>query len=59
MGVQFRKLSHAPMHLMIFPTLSSTRFSFILRSLIHLNLNFEQGDRYGSICFLLHAIISS
>jgi hypothetical protein len=41
-----------------FPNFSSTRFSvsgFMLRSLIHLDLSFMQGNRYGSICILLHA----
>ena len=28
---------------------------FMLRSLIHLNLSFVQGDIYASICILLHA----
>jgi hypothetical protein len=39
---------------------SSLRFSvfgFMLRSLIHLDLSFLQGDRYGSIFILLHADI--
>ena len=30
---------------------------FILRSLIHLDLSFVQGDKYGSVCILLHADI--
>jgi hypothetical protein len=37
---------------------SSIRFSvsgFMLRSLIYLELSFVEGDRYGSICILLHA----
>jgi hypothetical protein len=37
---------------MVFPTLSSVRFcisGFILRCLIHLYLNFVQGNKYGSI----------
>ena len=29
----------------------------MLRSLIHLDLSFVQGDKYGSICILLHADI--
>ena len=38
--------------------LSSIRFSvsgFVLKSLIHLGLSFEQGDEYEFICILLHA----
>jgi hypothetical protein len=27
---------------------------FMLRSLIHLDLSFVQGDKYGSMCILLH-----
>ena len=41
----------------LFSTLSSIRFSvsdFMLRSLIHFYLSLVQGDRYGSIDFLLH-----
>ena len=40
----------------LLPTSSSIRFSvvrFILRSLIHLDLSFVHGDRYGSIYILL------
>jgi hypothetical protein len=33
--------------------------SFMLRSLIHLDLSSVQGDKYGSICILLHAGIQS
>jgi hypothetical protein len=36
---------------------SSIRFSisgFMLSSLFHLQLNFVQGDKYRSICILLH-----
>ena len=39
---------------------SSSRFSlsgFILRSLIHLELSFVQGDKYGSVYILLHVDI--
>lgn len=42
------------------PSFSSVRSSmsgFMLRSLIHLDFGFVQGDRYGSICILLHADI--
>jgi hypothetical protein len=38
-------------------TFSFLRFSvsgFMLRSLIHLDLNFVQGDKYGSIFIFLH-----
>jgi hypothetical protein len=41
-------------------TFCSLRFSvsnFMLRSLIHLDLSFVQGERYGSICILLNADI--
>ena len=58
--VLFSKLSPVPMCSRQFPTFSSVRLSIsllIMRSLIHLNLNFVQGDRYGSICILLHADI--
>ena len=44
----------------IFSTFSSVRFSvvgFMLRSLIHLNLSFVQGDRYGSIFILPNIVI--
>ena len=40
--------------------LSSIRFNvagFMLRSLIHLDLSFVHGDRYGSIFILLHVDI--
>ena len=43
-----------PMSLRFFPTLSSIRFSisgFMLRSLIHLDLSFVQGDKYGLFLF--------
>ena len=32
---------------------------FMLRSLIHVDLRFVQGDKCGSICILLHANIQS
>ena len=56
----FRKFSPVPMSSRLFPTFCSIRFSvssFMLRSLIHLDLSFVQGDKYGSICILLHADI--
>jgi hypothetical protein len=31
--------------------------SFTLRSLIHLDLSYVQGDKYGSVCIILHADI--
>ena len=51
-GVLFRNFPSVPMCSKQFPVFSSTRFSvygFMLRSLIHLDLNIVQGDRYGSI----------
>ena len=41
----------------LFPTFSSIRFSiydFMWRILIHLDLCFVQGEKYVSICILLH-----
>jgi hypothetical protein len=55
--VLFRKLTPVPVSSRLFPTFSSIRFSvsgFMLRSLIHLDLSFVQGDKYGSIFILLH-----
>jgi hypothetical protein len=57
-GVLFSKLSPVPMSSRLFLTLCPIRFShssFMLRSLIHLDLSFEQGDRYGFICILLYS----
>ena len=51
-----------PMCSRLFPIFSSIRFSvfgFMLKSLIHLDLSFVQGDKYGSICILLHADFQS
>ena len=39
----------------IFSSIRISIFDFMLRSLIHLYLNFVQGDKNGSICILLHA----
>lgn len=42
------------------PTLSSIGFivsGFMLKSLVHLDLNFVQGDMYGSTCIFLPSII--
>ena len=58
--VIFRKWSTVPMCSMVLPTFSSVRFSvvgFMLRSLDHLELSFIHGDRYESICLLLHVDI--
>ena len=56
-GVTFRKWSPVPMRLSVLPIFFSVKFSmieYILRSLIHLNLRFMHGDRYGYIFILLH-----
>ena len=56
-GVLSRKGSPVPIRSRVSPTFSSRRFSvagFILRSLIHLELSFVHGDRYGSICSPMH-----
>jgi hypothetical protein len=52
-----RKLSSVPMCSRLFPTISM-RFSlscFMLKTLIHLGLNFVQCDKYGITCIVLHA----
>jgi hypothetical protein len=49
------KFPPVPMSSMFFPTFSSIRFTvsgFMLRSLIHLDLSFVQGDKYWSIFIL-------
>ena len=59
-GALFRKLSPVPMHSRVFLIFSSIMFSvsgFMLRSLIHLDSSFVQGNRYGSICIFIHADI--
>ena len=59
-GVLSRKLSLVSMRSSLFPTFSSIRFSvsgFMLISLIHLDLSFVQGNKYVSICILLHVDI--
>jgi hypothetical protein len=46
-----------PMCLRFFPNFSSISFNvsgFMWRSLIHLDLNFVQGNKNGLICILLH-----
>ena len=58
MDVLFRKLSPVSIGSRLFLTFSSLRFSvsgFMSRSLIY--LSFVQGDKYGSICMLLHSVI--
>ena len=50
--VLLRKWSPVPMSCRLLSTFSSIRFNvvrLILRSLIHLDLSFVHGDRYGSI----------
>lgn len=59
-SVLLRKYFPVPMSSSSFPILSSVRislYSLILRSLIHLNLSFVAGDRYGSIFILVHPAI--
>jgi len=59
-GVLFRKSSPVPMHsrlLHTFPSIRFSVFSSVLMPWVHLDLRFMQGDRYGSICILLHADI--
>ena len=59
-GVLPRKWSPVPMSYRLLPTFSSIRFNVVrlmLRSLIHLDLSFVHGDRYGSIFILLHVDI--
>jgi hypothetical protein len=56
-GVLFTKLSLTTMSSRLFPTFCSIRFnvsSVMLRSLIHLDLSFVQGDKYRSICIFHH-----
>jgi hypothetical protein len=58
-SVLLSKFSPVPMHSILFSSLSYIRFVvyyFMLRSLIHLNLSFMQGDRYESTCNFLHAV---
>ena len=56
-AVLFRNFSPVPIFSRVFPTFSSISFSvsgFMWSSLIHLDLNWVQGDRNGSICTILH-----
>ena len=51
-GVLLRKWSPVPISCRLLPTISSIMFKvdrLMLMSLIHLDLSFVQGDRYGSI----------
>ena len=59
-GAIFKKWSPVPMCSSVLPNFSSMRFSvvgFMLKTLIHLELNFVHGDRRESICILLHVDI--
>lgn len=59
-GVLFRKSSPLPVSSRLFPSFSSIRFSvsdFKLRFLVHLDLSFVHGYKYGSICILLYTDI--
>ena len=59
-GVIVRKLSPISRHWWLLHAFYSFRFNIvrvILRSLIHLDLGFVQGNRYESICFFLQADI--
>ena len=59
-GVLLRTSFPVPMHSRLFPTFFPLRLNVsasMLRSLPHLDLNFMQGNLYGSICILLHADI--
>ena len=59
-GVIFRKWSPVSAHSNVLPTFFAMRLSvvgFMLRSLIHLDLSFVHGDRYGFIFILLHVAI--
>ena len=59
-GLLYGKFSLVPMHSRLFATFSCIKLyisGFILRSLIHMDLTFVPGNRYGSICILLHVDI--
>ena len=59
-GVLLRKWSPVPISCRLLPTFSSIRFKVVrlmLRSLIHLDLSFVHGDRYGSTYILLQVDI--
>ena len=56
----FVENSLVPMDSKLFPSFSPIAFSvysFTLRSMMNLDLSIVQGDKYGSICILLHANI--
>ena len=56
-GVIYRKWSPVLMHSSILSTFFSMMFSvagILLKFLIHLDLSFVHGNRYKSICILLH-----
>ena len=57
-SVLLKKLSPVPMDSWLFSTSMRVNASvFVLRSMIYLDLSFEQGDKYRSICILLHVDI--
>ena len=59
-GVLLRKWSPVPISCRLLPTFFSIRFKVVglmLMSLIHLDLSFVHGDRYGSIFILLQVDI--
>jgi hypothetical protein len=61
MGVLFWKLSPVPTYSRVVQNFPSFRFSvscFTLRSLTHLDLNFVQSNKYGTICILLYSVSS-
>jgi len=56
----FRKSFPVPTYSIIFSSFSSIRFGLsglLVRSFIHLELNFMQGDRFRSVCIHLHAAL--
>ena len=58
MGVLIRKIFQVNMYSRVFSSFFSISFilsGFTRRFLIHLDLSFEQGDKNGSVCILLHA----
>ena len=59
-GDLFQKSFPVPMSSRLFPLfllLGLVYLGFMLRCLINLELSFVQGDKYGSICILLHVSI--
>jgi hypothetical protein len=60
-SVLFGKLSPVPMHSRMSPLSllsGSVNLNFMLRSLVHLDLSFVQGDGHGSVCLLPHTTSS-